>query len=445
MSLTAFQILELAPDLNSRKAGQDLSKPQKWLSLGSKGGLSWGEIKGSGAAPYRTAADISGAVPAYKCSCPSQKFPCKHGLGIMLIGASSPQLLTDAPTPDWVAAWTAGRTARAAADGPDKPVDEAAQAKRRSVREGKVDAGIADLRLWLGDLARRGIASARTEPYAFWDRMAARLVDAQAPGLARRVRELGSLAARPGTDAMEAIGRLELLVRAWSKLGSLDAGLTAEVPAAIGFPVGGEDLSACPAVHDTWTVLAHVVSETGDKLRTWVVWLHGRGTRRFAAFVDHAAGDRAWPIAPAPGQAFAGSLAFYPGAAAFRAALVGATAPGTASPMPHVTVTEALDAAADLIVKVPWTDNAPIGVGNVRFGRLGGDAATIGVGDEGGALLLVDSPANAAFVSAAGGASVGIFGTWDGCRLTALAMCGGGRRYAAVASPDDGVPVRRVA
>lgn len=239
---------------------------------------------------------------------------------------------------------------------------------------------------------------------------------------------------------MEAIGRLELLIRAWSKLGSLDAGLAAGLRAAIGFPVGVEELAASPATHDTWTVLAHVVSETDDKLRTRVVWLHGRVTRRFAAFVDHAAGDRAWPVAPAPGQAFTGSLAFHPGAAAFRAVVVGGTTPDSASLVQHGTMTEALDAAAELVAKVPWTDNAPLGVGSVWFGRLGGDAALVAVGDEGGALLLADSAANAAFMSAAGGAPVGIFGTWDGSRFTALAMRCGGRQYAAVASPGKACP-----
>ncbi|GMA78062.1 hypothetical protein GCM10025880_44790 [Methylorubrum aminovorans] len=203
MSLTTAQILDLAPDASSRKAGQDQAKPQKWAGLGRAGTVIWGEIKGSGASPYRTVADLAG--PASKCTCPSRKFPCKHALGLMLVDAIS--TIAEAEPPDWAAAWMKGRETRAAAaetraKDPAKPVDERAQAKRRQAREDRVAASLDELDLWLRDLMRRGLGAARSEPYAFWDRMAGRLVDGQAPGLARRVRVLpGLIAAAPRAGA----------------------------------------------------------------------------------------------------------------------------------------------------------------------------------------------------------------------------------------------------
>ena len=88
MVLTAAQILDTAADAPSRKAGQDLAKPAKWSGFGRDGDLVWGEIKGSGASPYRTVADLAGS--ASKCTCPSRKLPCKHALGLMLLGISAP-------------------------------------------------------------------------------------------------------------------------------------------------------------------------------------------------------------------------------------------------------------------------------------------------------------------------------------------------------------------
>ncbi|MFE1598947.1 SWIM zinc finger family protein [Methylobacterium sp. ID0610] len=211
MSLTTAQILDLAPDAPSRKAGQDQAKPAKWSGLGRTGTVIWGEIKGSGASPYRTVADLSG--PASKCTCPSPKFPCKHALGLMLVDAASS--LPAGEPPDWAAAWSRGREARAAAAEtrarePAKPVDEKAQAKRRQAREDRVSAALDELDLWLRDLMRRGLATARGEPDAFWDRMAGRLVDGQAAGLARRVRALPGLvavwAAAAGIAAVPADG-----------------------------------------------------------------------------------------------------------------------------------------------------------------------------------------------------------------------------------------------
>lgn len=168
MSLTAAQILDLAPDAASRKAGQDQAKPARWSGAGRVSSLIWGEINGSGASPYRTVADLSG--PASKCTCPSRKFPCKHALGLMLFNAAAP--LAEAAPPDWAEAWAKGREGRAAAAEtrarePARPVDAQAQAKRRQAREDRVAGAIDELDLWLRDLMRRGLAGAKGEPYAF--------------------------------------------------------------------------------------------------------------------------------------------------------------------------------------------------------------------------------------------------------------------------------------
>ena len=80
---TVPKILDLAPDGSSRAAGQKLGRAAAWLDTGQDGRLAWGAIKGSGAAPYLTALSLDG--PAFKCSCPSRKFPCKHAIGLFLV------------------------------------------------------------------------------------------------------------------------------------------------------------------------------------------------------------------------------------------------------------------------------------------------------------------------------------------------------------------------
>jgi hypothetical protein len=77
---------------------------------------------------------------------------------------------------------------------PPKPVDTEALGKRAAKREAKIDAGIDELDIRLRDLIRSGLAKAQTQPNSFWGTPAARLVDAQAPGLARRV-ELATIPA----------------------------------------------------------------------------------------------------------------------------------------------------------------------------------------------------------------------------------------------------------
>src|SRR5438093_2572557 len=108
-SFTIEQVLALAPDPASAKAGQGLANPGKWLKLHCAERSLWGECQGSGKAPYRTQVDLSG--PAFHCSCPSRKFPCKHGIGLLLIFASKPQSIAEAQPPSWVSEWLSKRDA----------------------------------------------------------------------------------------------------------------------------------------------------------------------------------------------------------------------------------------------------------------------------------------------------------------------------------------------
>lgn len=102
--LTTEAVLALAPDAASAKAARGLLSPAQWPSLGHDATAAWGECQGSGSKPYQTQVDLSG--PVFKCSCPSRKFPCKHGLALLLLRAQdTSRFTTPAEPPEWVRAW----------------------------------------------------------------------------------------------------------------------------------------------------------------------------------------------------------------------------------------------------------------------------------------------------------------------------------------------------
>ncbi len=74
-------MLALAPDAASQRAAAGLGPP-RWSGAGAAGDLVWGLCAGSAKQPYQAIVDLAG--PAYKCSCPSRKFPCKHALALLL-------------------------------------------------------------------------------------------------------------------------------------------------------------------------------------------------------------------------------------------------------------------------------------------------------------------------------------------------------------------------
>lgn len=94
---TAQQVVALAADHASAKAGRGLADPRKWVSLGCGPTVIWGECQGSGKNPYQTQVDLH--EPALKCSCPSRKSPCKHALGLPMLYAESPKALAETQPP----------------------------------------------------------------------------------------------------------------------------------------------------------------------------------------------------------------------------------------------------------------------------------------------------------------------------------------------------------
>src|SRR6266576_2751110 len=103
--------MELAPDASAASAARSCTNAAKWVTLGRSEIALWGEFQGSGSKPYQTQVDLRG--PTFKCSCPSRKFPCKHGLGMMLVLAERGESIASKEPPAWVAEWLAGREARA--------------------------------------------------------------------------------------------------------------------------------------------------------------------------------------------------------------------------------------------------------------------------------------------------------------------------------------------
>ncbi|WP_320780137.1 SWIM zinc finger family protein [Streptomyces sp. CRN 30] len=365
---TAEQVLALAPDAASRKAGSKLGVAGPWSEAGSSDeGTVWGLCKGSGSKPYQTVIDVADADgPAYKCSCPSRKFPCKHALGLLLLWAGGDVVVPRAQAPDWAEQWLSGRRQRAearrtttgAASGA-APADPEAARRRAERRAERITAGATELEQRLADLLRGGLAGAEQAGYGLWEETAARMVDAQAPGLAARVRELGAL---PGTGAgwpvrlLEECALLHLLDQGWLRRDRLPARLAATVRARVGLP-GSPD---GPPVRDRWLVLAQY--DTVDaRLTTRRIWLYGAGSGRTALLLSYGAAGRAPELTLPVGLALDAEVSAHPGAGQLRATLGERFAPPEpAGTRPSgMTTAEAATRYGDALRDDPWLESVP--------------------------------------------------------------------------------------
>jgi hypothetical protein len=321
-SPTPDQVRSIAPDPGAARSGEGLANRRSWSATGRNDRAVWGLCQGSGASPYQTIVDFAG--PAFKCSCPSRKFPCKHALGLLFLlaaeGAAFPS--ADEP-PGWATEWLSTREARTeravarqSTDTPAAEPDPAAKARRVQARERKVEAGLSDLDRWLRDLVRRGLASAKSEGYAFWDQAGARLVDAQAASLGREVRILGAVAnsgAGWADGALERVARLHLIVEAYRRLETLPEDLRADVRSLVGWTIKEDELPADGAVTDRWLALGRTVN-SDDRLTTARTWLLGDASGRYALHLAFGAGGANPTPLAMPGSSFHGELVFYPSA-----------------------------------------------------------------------------------------------------------------------------------
>lgn len=348
-------VLSLAPDQPSRKAAGKLSAPTPWSETGQGQGALWGLCKGSGSTPYRTVVELT--TPAYKCSCPSRKFPCKHALGLLLLWSSSDQAVTGAEPPDWAAEWLSSRqesaTRRAAAD-TATPADPVAAARRAARRRTRITAGAAELRLRLADRIRHGLADEAT---GGWGEVAARMVDAQAPRLATQVRELEYL---PAEERLAEYALLHLLAGAVGRSDELPEALAATVRNRVGVPADTAELLSGPTVRDRWLVLGSR-DTADDRLTTRRIWLRGAKTGRSALLLAFGGPGRAPDLALPVGQLLEAELAFHPGSQPLRAVLgtrYGGPEADAAVP-DGVTPGEAMAEYGRAVADDPWVESWP--------------------------------------------------------------------------------------
>ena len=383
MALGLDRIEALAPDQSSLDAAKKLLKPGGWPTLAEdQAGLVWGECQGSGATPYRVV--VAEADAGYKCSCPSRKFPCKHALGLMLVFAAEEAKFQNGTPPDWVTEWLSQREEKAEkaiakAEGKTAPADPvAAQAeaeKRARKREERVTEGLEEMEQWIKDIVRVGLSHCQNEAPAFWNNKAARLLDAQAPGVARRVDALSSIVrSGPGWHErlLEEISLCSLFHTAWQRVDQLPAPRQADLRRHLGWTTKQEEVLAQPGllVDDTWQVLGQTV-EKEDRLTAQRTWVRGKTSGQFGLLLSFAVQGQALDARAQIGHEFSGQLAFYESAVPLRAVIKehrGENKP-LSEPSAGISIDTALLLYAQALANDLWLESFPLVLTQVTTAR----------------------------------------------------------------------------
>ncbi len=428
-------MLALAPKPSSVSAAQPLAVPSRWSGTGCDSRAAWGRCTGSSAEPYECVVDHVDV--AFRCSCPSRIFPCKHSLALLLMWARGQ--VAEGETPSFATSWIARRAAAADVESiAPAPTDAPSTAtetvtasatpsppdptKGRDDRVARMAAGLGELDRWLDDRMRTGLADPSLAKYATWDGIAARLVDAQVGGLANRVRRLAGLVGAHQdwhAQVLAELGVLHLLATSGRHLGSLPPDLADSVATTIGWQVRQADVLAGVPHTDHWVVMGR--SDTReDRIEVRRVWLRGTTTGQWAMVLSFAAYQQSLDTTLAVGTEVHADVFRYPGAVALRV-LIGQRH-SDPQPAPRVTGASVAEVCAQVgraIAAEPWLERCPVCVVAAPTRRAGRWLLT----DATGSLPLVDGASGVGtLLACSAGRPVTVTAEWTAAGLVPLTV-----------------------
>ena len=310
--------------------------------------------------------------------------------------------------------------------------DPEAAARRAALRAERVAAGLDELDRWLQDRIRSGLSGLEHAGYAEIDRIAARMVDAQAPGVANLLRAIPAELAGPGWPArvLEHFAALYLLIQAHRRLAELPPELQATVRSRVGYPVAKRDVLARPGVADRWLAVG-MVDVVEFRLETRRVWLRGQTTGQWALWLNFAPPGGYLDTTVLPGHILDAELHFYPGSGQRRALIGRQVDLGEAADRRTVPDTETLADVqrrfAQLLAEDPWATRMPALLEATPIPGAAGEPWLLR--DRAGTACRLVEPTGAPWylLARSGGEPIVLFGEWDGRALRPLGVLPDGR------------------
>ena len=422
MEWNVDQVISLAPDSATAGRARQLAEIRKWNNLYFNDRAIWAECISSSRI-YNCFIDLKG--PAFKCNCPSRKFPCKHSLGLLLLySLNQDQFNAKVEMPQALSDWLEVRDKRSEKasssqiKAPDaKAKSDASKAKTRDKRLDQMVAGMEELNAWMDDIIRQGVANVEQAPESFYQNIAARMVDAKLGGLRRRILRLSSLP-YTGINWPEAylsqLAEIFLLAKGFSQMESLPENLQLELLSLVGVNQKKEDLIGQPEVEDDWMVMAQL-EEQQDRLKMRRSWLKGAHTNQMALILDYAFGNDSFQNHYTPGSVFLGTVIYYPASYKSRGILKSQETIkakiGEFDGYPKIE--NMLEDYAQALSKNPWISRFPTTFERVIPVSQGDQYFIVDV-DKKFLEIKLENLKIWTLLAISGGGSIDIFGEWDG-------------------------------
>lgn len=315
----------------------------------------------------------------------------------------------------------------------------------------RIASGLQELGLWLRDRIRSGLHTLPKQPAKFWDDIAARMVDAHAPGIAYRLRQIANIP-NSGEDwparVLEQFSRLHLLVEAYGRLAGLSPVLQAEVMAVIRGVPALPDPESDPHIEDRWWVLgcgADLRAPSAAEMDDPIAWLESLTDNADESGQPPIRRERRWlwgeqsgqiVIEPksaenasirAVGTAYTGRLRLRRANYAAQGSLAPTSDLGTAwdRVAGYASIAEGLADYGNALSANPWVEAFPM----VLHGVIPVQQANKAWWLRADGLIPVASSFEQGWhlLALSGGGPVNVFGEWNGYALSLLSAWSEGR------------------
>lgn len=352
MNWTTEQILGLAPDQFTLRAGRSAAEPENWPTLHHDGRLIWGTFASSSKRTEETA--VHQPTHTFICTCNSRKSPCRHTLALLLLWQENHQAFTPNTPPHKLATWARRQTIHS-----QRPI------RNRLAQEtgfAHLQTGLHELELWLTDLVRHGLARLPDRPKSYWQTMADRLVDARAPILAQELRRLATVPTAQANwpdEYLQRLGRLYLIVQGFHHFNQLPTTTQADLHTAVGWlPQNENDPTT---ITDHWLVLGREQEFHGSQTRH-STWLWGEASQRPAQLIQLGSAARPEGRSLPTGTVWQGTLRFLPGSWPLLAQEKEGLTAATTAVLPHGfnTIREATQVYSHALASNPWLSTFPM-------------------------------------------------------------------------------------
>ncbi len=322
MKISEEEILDISPDSASTKNAQKLYNKTKWIVKKSQRAI-WSEIYGSGKKPYLTQIDIGSL--AFKCSCPSRKFPCKHGLALGLYLASHGiESITQDSEPIWVEEWINKRTKKRQ----EKPKEVKSPEKLKENLEAKWEKASKDievLEMWLLDNMKLGILNFPNYDYSYWQELRKRMVDIKLSGINIFFTLLEEIdyEAEWEESVLLILSDLYLLIESIKRYKTLEENFKNELERLLGWSLSKQKLlldEKATIIDDTWMVVG-VDIDKSESLTSRKVYLYGIKNNKWAYILEFSHGGSYFEDQFTKGSFIKAKLVFDSGVLQIRAYL----------------------------------------------------------------------------------------------------------------------------